>query len=74
MSKILNAWIKVLKGDTTEEHRRRAEVCKSCPSSKYKKYIDFINDELKEVKGMVCTDCGCPLIAKTRSTDKCYKW
>ena len=71
---ILRAWSKVLCGFTDCEHERRARICSVCPNKKYLKYIDFIDDELEEVKGFVCTDCGCPLIAKIRSTDKCYKW
>lgn len=72
--KIIQAWSLVLKGKTTSVHKQRASVCETCPSAIYKKYIDFVNDELKEVKGFICDDCGCPLVAKIRSTDKCYKW
>lgn len=72
---IAKAWIQVLKQNTTEEHKRRADICKPCEYSSYQPMLDFINDELKEVKGLVCTDCGgCPLIAKIRSTVKCSKW
>ena len=74
ISKIAKAWIKVAKQETTKENRERADICKDCPSAIYKKFLDFVNDELKEVQGLVCSDCGCPLIAKIRSTDKCYKW
>jgi len=72
--KILKAWVQVARGFTTQEHKRRAAICSSCPDKKYTHYLDFINDDLKEVKGFVCTPCGCPLIAKIRSTDKCKKW
>ena len=72
--KIIKAWIKVFKGLTTDEDKRRAIVCEGCSERKYSKYIDFVNDDLKEVKGFICGNCGCPLIAKIRSTDKCYKW
>ena len=71
---IAKAWISVLKGNTTEEHKRRASTCKNCPQAKYSKYIDFVQDELKEVKGLKCTDCGCPLVAKIRSTEICRYW
>ena len=71
---IAKAWVKVAQSITTEEDKRRARICKGCPLSKHKKYLDFINDELKEVKGLVCTDCGCPLSAKIRSEDLCIKW
>ena len=72
--KIIKAWDKVFRKQTTEEHKRRASICNGCDLAVYKSYIDFINDELKDVKGLVCSDCGCPLVAKIRSTDKCHKW
>ena len=73
----IKAWGKVLSQTTTDEDKRRAKICEQCPMRKYNKYLDFVNDELKEVKGFVCSDCGCPLVAKIRSEDKndiCYKW
>ena len=74
--KIAKAWYSVFKGLTTDEHSRRAKVCGECPSKRYSKFVDFIDDQLKEVKGFVCNECSCPLIAKIRSTDKCplKKW
>lgn len=71
---ILKAWVKVSKGFTTSEDKRRADICNNCTHKKYSKYIDFVNDELKNVKGFVCNDCGCPLIAKIRSNEICKKW
>lgn len=71
---VVDAWISVFKGVTTKEHKRRASICNDCNNNKYNKYLDFVNDELKEVKGLVCTDCGCPLIAKIRSKEVCKYW
>ena len=73
---IVKAWLNVWNGLTTEEHKRKAKICEECPSRKYSKYLDFIDDDLKEVKGFICNECKCPLIAKIRSTDKCplNKW
>ena len=71
---ILKAWRKVLKGVTTEEDKRRALICSSCPSRKHGKILEFINDELQEVNGFYCGECKCPLVAKIRSNDKCNKW
>lgn len=68
------AWLNVLKGVTTKEHKRRAGICKSCPLAEHSVILDFVKDELVEVKGLLCSDCGCPLSAKIRSTDKCNKW
>jgi TPP-dependent indolepyruvate ferredoxin oxidoreductase alpha subunit len=71
---IMRAWSKVLREVTTDEDKRRARICSCCSHKKYHKFIDFVDDELEEVKGFVCTDCHCPLLAKIRSTDTCYKW
>ena len=73
---IAKAWLQVWNGITTTEHKRRAIICESCPSRKYKKYLDFIDDDLIEVRGFVCGECGCPLIRKVRSEDNCQlkKW
>jgi len=70
---IAKAWLEVFKGTTTDEHKRKADICHTCTKAVYKPYIDFINDELKDVKGFVCGVCNCPLVAKIRSTDKCPK-
>ena len=73
---ILKAWVEVIKGNTTDEHRRRSEICKACPMSEHSKFLNLIGDELIETKGMVCKMCGCPLSAKIRSEDTCPlgKW
>jgi hypothetical protein len=71
---IIKAWTNVLNGLTTNEHRRRADICKVCPHAKKRKILDLINDELRETKGMICALCGCPLSAKIRSDEMCYRW
>lgn len=76
MSKILHGWYNVLTKKTTELDRKKAGVCETCVNARYSKYIDFVQDELVQVKGFVCDACGCPLISKIRSGDKCplNKW
>ena len=71
---IIKAWSKVLREVTTDEDKRRASICSGCPNKKYHKFIDFVDDELEEVKGFVCAECNCPLIALIRSEDICDKW
>jgi len=70
---IANAWSEVLKGNTTEEHKRRASICGNCSSAIHKKYLEFFEEKLTEAKGMICNECGCPLSAKIRSKEKCPK-
>lgn len=72
--KIARAWVQVFKGVTTEEHKRRASICNKCEHAKKIKILELIKDELKEVNGLGCDLCDCPLIAKIRSTDICKKW
>ena len=76
MVTIAKAWWRVFTSDLNQRDRDRANICKDCTKAVQKKYLDFINDELKEVKGMVCGECNCPLIAKVRSEDRCplEKW
>lgn len=71
---IIKAWVKVYKGTTTAEDKRRYEICRKCEHAKYKSYLDFVDDDLKDVKGFICNLCKCPLVAKIRSKDKCNKW
>lgn len=73
---IVKAWYRVAKNHTTKDHKRRMDICNKCSLAVYKKYTDFVDDELKSVKGFVCGGCGCPLIAKIRSDEDCplKKW
>ena len=71
---IAKAWAEVFKGNTTEEHKRRAFICYECDMSVHSKLLDLVGDELKEIKGLKCSDCGCPLSPKIRSEDICKKW
>lgn len=73
-SVILKAWQDVFKGRTSEEHRRRGSICMNCPAAQHSILYDWVKDELKEIQGLKCMDCGCGLSAKIRSTDICYKW
>jgi hypothetical protein len=79
-SKILeigDGWYSLLTNRNKKLAKKRAEVCAKCPEKKYSKYLEVINDEFKEVKGYVCTQCSCPLQAKIRSKNsKCdlNKW
>ena len=73
---ILEAWKNfIIKDESIEqEAKQRAKTCSICPSAKHGKFLRYIKDELKEVEGMYCNDCGCPLTAKIRSKEVCKKW
>lgn len=74
-------FIKALKKNVnkefTEETKRRAEICAACPEKRKSFYSEFVNAEIKEVKGFVCNRCECPISTKVFAEDKeniCEKW
>ncbi len=78
---IVSGWEAILKGDTTEVHKERANVCSTCEHKKLSIVHKLLPDVsgTKEVNGMVCNDCDsvikCPLQAKIRTEEKiCDKW
>ena len=55
----------------------RAKECGKCEHSKKGTVIDFLDDDVKEIQGMYCELCDCPLSALLRSpSSKCKadKW
>jgi hypothetical protein len=50
----------------------RAKHCSGCDFAKSGFISIFVNDDIKEIKGLTCKKCSCPLSAKVRSTnEKC---
>ena len=77
MIDFINALTKSLKSENTDESRRRSEICASCPLKEKRFYADFVEAEIKEVNGYVCTECHCPIATKIFATKKeniCRKW
>lgn len=77
MIDFINALTKSIKGEHTEESRRRSEICVKCPSKEKKFYAAFVNAEVKEIDGYVCSLCNCPLATKIFATEPeniCEKW
>lgn len=54
----------------------RASICSACPFAAKEKILTFVKDDFKEVEGLICSLCKCPLSAKIRSNSKCElgKW
>lgn len=55
----------------------RAAICAGCDHAKKGKFEALIKDNIKEIEGIKCTLCGCPLSPKLRSAEeKCpeNKW
>ena len=78
IKQILSGWKNYLdKSEVTETlAKKRAAICVACPHTKHGKLLTFIQDSLKEIEGMYCDVCSCPLSAKVRSNDICpeNKW
>lgn len=71
LQEIANGWKNYMFQDPIVEKVAisRAEICSQCPRSEYSKIIQFLLKEkrIREIEGMICNACGCPLSAKCRS-------
>lgn len=80
MIDFINALTKSIKGEHTEESRRRSEICAKCSLKEKKFYASFVNAEIKDVEGYVCTQCPgvpCPIATKVFASEPeniCEKW
>ena len=77
MIDFIKALAKSMKGKHTQESRRRAELCAKCPLKEKRFYADFVNAEIKDVQGYVCTLCDCPIATKVFATEPqniCTEW
>ena len=78
ITSILSGWKNfIAKSEVAESKaRKRAEICSACPNAKKGKLLAFIKDNLQEIEGYYCDECGCPLSAKLRSNEICplNKW
>lgn len=50
--------------------RARAKTCSLCPSAIKGTYAELMDDDIIDVKGMLCDVCKCPLSTKLRSTEE----
>lgn len=56
---VIGAWIKRFKGYTSEEAKRRLEICMKC------------DDKIKITKReYICSHCGCPIKTATLADEK----
>lgn len=78
MFNIIEGWKKYLQGETSGLEKKRAEICRVCPHAVVGTYEKLMPDfQLKEIQGLKCTKCICPLSTKLRAKDeKCPlgKW
>lgn len=77
MIDFINSLANSLKGSNTPESKRRSEICAKCPLKEKRLYAEFVNAEIKDVQGYVCTLCHCPIATKifaTESKNICKEW
>ena len=72
ITNILNGWNNYFNKDAVVEKvaNQRAEFCAKCPFAVESIFTIFVKDELKEIEGLICTRCNCPLSAKIRSKNE----
>jgi len=75
---MIKEWVSVLKGkQTTLEEKRRANICVKCNHHSTANFLKWFENDIKEINGLYCNLCKCPLVAKIKTTDKkhiCKKW
>ena len=72
LSQIINGWKNfVFKNKETEAMARsRAEICAVCDKAKVGWFEQIMPDySIKNIQGLVCGECKCPLSTATRSED-----
>lgn len=70
---ILKGWENYIFTDPEieEKAKERAKICAGCPMAKKGTYPQLMKDyTLKDVEGMVCGVCGCPLSTLLRQDEK----
>lgn len=68
---IVEGWKRYFEGDATDEELKRAEICKDCKHATVGTYEKLMKDfELKEIEGLKCGKCECPLSTKIRSKNE----
>ena len=72
--KIVNiraGWNLYLAGETDTLALTRSEICRACPFAAVGTFEKFMPDKtLKDIQGLKCKKCGCPLSAKLRSENE----
>ena len=74
MSKLVNileGWGKYITGKIPQYALGRAEICGKCEDAEESKFEMFMKDDsLREIEGLVCNLCSCPIVAKIRAKEE----
>jgi len=74
---IIQGWTAYLLNEKFALAKARAKFCQDCKFAIIGKYEQILNDEIKEIQGLKCSVCGCPLSPKLRAKkERCplNKW
>lgn len=74
LERIAEGWTNVVFLSETVEviARQRAISCAACEFAVESSWMTNVGDDIKEIQGLKCDKCNCPLSAKTRSiNEKC---
>lgn len=72
LSNILSGWKNFIWKSVEVERlaTKRATICSGCPNAVEGSFEIIKDNEIKEISGMVCNMCLCPLSAKLRSPEE----
>ena len=71
INNIIEGWGVYVKGDTPDFALARKEICKQCPFAVMGTYEKWMPEkELKEIQGLKCQKCQCPLSTKLRTKNE----
>lgn len=71
ISNISKGWGHYFKGKVSSLEKERAKECEQCPEAIVGTYEKFMPDKsLKEIQGLKCNICKCPLSTKLRSKNE----
>ena len=69
---IINGWTNYINSNPAIElmAMERAKVCGKCEHAKEGMIAQFMDDEVKQIKGLECALCMCPLSTKLRAVEE----
>lgn len=71
LTSIISGWSKYIIGKMPKYARNRADKCAECDFAVKSAFEIILKDkELKEVEGLSCDKCNCPIVTKIRSKEE----
>ena len=71
LNRIIQGWTNYIweSHDIRLMAEQRAVECSGCENALYGKVLSFLDDDVKEIEGMYCGLCDCPLSTLLRSPE-----